>query len=87
MTDMFNQDVSIGDVVIFAGGNARYGGLKLMLGLVIGMTAKRIKILYGPAIADDKPFKTSNVTGKKLYVTLPNPVIGPQIQALKEAAK
>jgi|15BtaG_2_1085339.scaffolds.fasta_scaffold00211_17 hypothetical protein len=68
MTDMLGNQIAIGDLVLYPGGNARYGGLKMICGVVSKMTAKRVSLLGGPLVADGKPFKTTNKTGAKILV-------------------
>ena len=57
MNDMLGNPIAVGDVVLYPGGNARYGGLKMMVGIVIKMTAKRVTLTTGPLVPDGKPFK------------------------------
>ena len=45
MKDMLGQTISPGDFFLIPGGNVRYGGLVLEIGIVLSMTEKRIKTL------------------------------------------
>tara|TARA_B100000945_G_C20163181_1_gene494134 strand:- start:332 stop:616 length:285 start_codon:yes stop_codon:yes gene_type:complete len=45
MRDIINQIVSPGDFFLIPGGNARYGGLTIEVGVVLSMTEKRLKTL------------------------------------------
>ncbi len=63
---MIGNQISEGDVVLYPGGNARYGGLKLIAGLVLKKTPKRISLIAGPLDYDGKPFKTTAKTGVKV---------------------
>ena len=64
--DMLGNKISEGDIVIYPGGNARYGGLKLIVGLVVKRTPKRISLMAGSLAPDGKPFKTVAKTGVKV---------------------
>ena len=44
MLDMIGQEVQPGDYFLTPGGNARYGGLILEVGIVLSMTDKRLKV-------------------------------------------
>jgi hypothetical protein len=45
MKDMLGQDLNPGDMFLMPGGNARYGGLVLEIGIILSMTEKRLKSL------------------------------------------
>ncbi len=45
MEDMLGQTISTGDFFLIPGGNVRYGGLVLEVGIVLSMTEKRLKTL------------------------------------------
>ena len=66
MKDMIGQEINLNDLVVYPGGNARYGGLKLIVGLVTKLTEKRITLITGPMVYDGKPFKTTSKTGPKV---------------------
>lgn len=66
MNDMVGKEINENDIVLFPGGNARYGGLKMMVGLVTKITPKRIKLLTAPLVYDEKDFKFSNKTSVKV---------------------
>tara|TARA_R100001463_G_scaffold122566_4_gene179058 strand:- start:391 stop:663 length:273 start_codon:yes stop_codon:yes gene_type:complete len=68
MTDMLGAEINVGDVVIYPGGNARYGGLKLIVGVVSKMTPKRATIAYCNIDSDGSSVKTSSKTGAKVLV-------------------
>ena len=68
MNDMLGTTIQVGDVVLYPGGNARYGGLKMIVGVVVKMTPKRISLLGGPLIDDGKPLKTTSKTGAKVLL-------------------
>jgi len=85
LKDMLNADIAIGDVVLFPGGNARYGGLKMQVGLVVKLTPKRVGIATGALVSDGKKLKTSSKTGKTMLVcTDPKVLACEQVQALKQ---
>lgn len=61
---MINQDIAPGDFFIVPGGNVRFGGLVLEIGIVLSATDKRFKTLI---TRFDKPkVKPTNKTPKKL---------------------
>ncbi len=64
MKDMIGQDLTPGDYFIMPGGNARYGGLILEVGIIISMTEKRIKTLVTKF--DKVKTKPVNKTPKKV---------------------
>jgi hypothetical protein len=64
--DMLGNEISEGDIVLYPGGNARYGGLKLIVGLVIKKTPKRISLIAGSLTPDGKAFKSIAKTGAKV---------------------
>lgn len=45
MKDMLGQELSPGDYFLIPGGNVRYGGLVLEVGIILSMTEKRLKTL------------------------------------------
>tara|TARA_Y100000034_G_C6822199_1_gene370409 strand:- start:21 stop:323 length:303 start_codon:yes stop_codon:yes gene_type:complete len=45
MKDMLGRTIGPGDFFLIPGGNVRYGGLVLEIGIVLSMTEKRIKTL------------------------------------------
>lgn len=45
MKDMLGQELYPGDFFLIPGGNVRFGGLVLEVGVVLSMTEKRIKTL------------------------------------------
>lgn len=66
MLDMIGQEINLGDTVMYPGGNARYGGLKLIVGVVVKMTPKRISLLISNFPFDEKAIKATTKTGKKV---------------------
>ena len=72
MQDMNGKEIKIGDYVIFPGGNARYGGLKLIIGLVTKITPKRVTLLTAPLIYDEKPPKLTTKSGHKVLKCPPS---------------
>jgi len=68
MKDMIGQEVNLNDLVIYPGGNARYGGLKLIVGVVSKMTPKRATIAYCNIDSDGSSVKTASKTGAKILV-------------------
>ena len=70
MKDMIGQDIAPGDLFIIPGGNVRFGGLVLEVGIVLSATEKRFKTLI---TRFDKPkLKPTNKTPRKLLKVLPN---------------
>jgi hypothetical protein len=69
MNDMLGNRIQVGDIVLYPGGNARYGGLKMIVGLVLRMTDKRMTLRTGPLVPDGKDFKTTSKTGAKILLT------------------
>ena len=45
MKDMLGQELNPGDYFLIPGGNVRYGGLVLEIGIILSMTEKRLKTL------------------------------------------
>ena len=45
MKDMLGQEINAGDFFLIPGGNVRFGGLVLEIGVVVSMTEKRLKTL------------------------------------------
>jgi hypothetical protein len=67
---MINQDIAPGDLFIVPGGNVRFGGLVLEVGIVLSATEKRLKTLI---TRFDKPKpKPTNKTPSKLLKVLVN---------------
>lgn len=68
MKDQLGHDISVGDVVVYPGGNARYGGLNLMVGVVRKLTECRASLVAGPLASDGKAFKKVSKSGAKLLL-------------------
>ena len=84
MKDMLGTDIQVDDVVLFPGGNARYGGLNITVGVVKKMTAKRLSLITGNLVPDGKKYKATNKTGAKVLVcTDPQVLASDQVQALR----
>ena len=67
---MIGQDIAPGDLFIIPGGNVRFGGLVLEVGIVLSATEKRLKTLI---TRFDKPkLKPTNKTPRKLLKVLAN---------------
>ena len=45
MKDMLGQELKPGDFFLIPGGNVRYGGLVLEIGIILSMTEKRLKTM------------------------------------------
>ena len=45
MKDMLGQELKPGEFFLIPGGNVRYGGLVLEIGIILSMTEKRLKTL------------------------------------------
>ncbi len=45
MKDMIGQPLKPGDMFLMPGGNPRYGGLILEIGIILSMTEKRLKTI------------------------------------------
>ena len=45
MKDMIGQPLKPGDIFLMPGGNPRYGGLTLEIGIILAMTEKRLKTI------------------------------------------
>jgi hypothetical protein len=87
MNDMLDNPIEVGDVVLFPGGNARYGGLKMVVGIVVKMTAKRCTLLTSHIPDDGKANKTTNKTGVKvLLCNDPAVLSSSEVSALREEA-
>lgn len=68
MKDLLDRNISAGSIVMYADGNARYGGLFIRFGKVIELTDKTIK-LDTCVINDDKPkYKTVTKRTNKLFL-------------------
>ena len=84
MNDMLGTPITIGDVVLYPGGNARYGGLKLMVGVVKRLTPKRVSLVTGSLTPDGKVHTFTNKTGAKILVCKDPAVLNsPQVQAIR----
>jgi len=69
MQDMIGQEISPGDFFVMPGGNARYGGLVIEVGIVLSHGAKMMKTLI--TRFDKVKAKPTNKTSKKvLKITL-----------------
>jgi len=67
MKDMIGQDLKSGDYFLIPGGNARYGGLILEVGIIVFMPAPGKKMLKALTTRWDNPkLKTINKTPKKI---------------------
>ena len=66
MLDMIGKTITEGDSVMYVGGNARYGGLKFIVGVVTRMTPKRISLMTAPLIDDGKLPKIVAKTSHKV---------------------
>ena len=66
MKDNINQEINIGDYFIIPGGNIRYGGLVLELGIVLDKTEKRLKTLI--TRFDKVKLKPTTKSPKKIMV-------------------
>ena len=64
MKDMIEQEINPGDFFIMPGGNARYGGLVLEVGIVLSHGAKMMKTLI--TRFDKVKAKPTNKTSKKV---------------------
>lgn len=67
MKDMLGNTIEINSIVLYPDGSPRYGGLYFMLGVVLSMTDKRVKIITTRLDAD-KPISYKNKTPHKLLV-------------------
>ena len=86
MQDALGTYINVGDVVLFPGGNARYGGLKMMVGVVQKMTAKRVSLKVDTLPSEGKDAKTTAKTGAKIMVVKDPAVVNhPHVKALKGA--
>jgi hypothetical protein len=65
MKDMLGRTVSVGDLFLIPGGNVRYGGLVLEIGVVLSMTEKRIKTLI--TRFDKIKLKPTTKTSTKIF--------------------
>jgi|SaaInlStandDraft_6_1057023.scaffolds.fasta_scaffold48348_4 hypothetical protein len=70
MKDMLGASINPGDFFIIPGGNVRYGGLVLEVGIVLSMTEKRLKTLI--TRFDKIKAKPTNKTSKKVLKVSPN---------------
>lgn len=85
MNDMLGNPISVGDVVLFPGGNARFGGLKMVVGVVVRMTAKRCTLLISMLPGDGKAIKHTSKTGAKVLLCNDKAVLNsPEVKALRK---
>lgn len=66
MKDMLGQEISAGDIFLIPGGNVRYGGLVLEVGVILGKTEKRLKTLI--TRFDKIKCKPTNKSPQKIMV-------------------
>lgn len=69
--DMFGNPISIGDIFIIPDGNARYGGLKLYVGIIISQTEKTVSTEVFE-LPSGKPKGIKRKTPSKLLKIDPN---------------
>ena len=69
MRDMLERTISPGDFFLIPGGNVRYGGLVLEVGIVLATTEKRIKTLI--TRFDKIKLKPTTKTPTKVFKILP----------------
>ena len=62
---MLERPISPGDFFLIPGGNVRYGGLVLEIGIVLSMTEKRLKTLI--TRFDKIKLKPTTKTSKKVF--------------------
>lgn len=86
MLDSLGQQIFPGDIVLFADGNARYGGLYLRAGHVCSMTEKRVKLETARLDGPKAQVKTINKTPKKLTVCSDRRIVARLLELLKESA-
>ena len=83
MKDMLGQDITPGDIFTIAGGNARFGGLVIEVGIVLSTTQKMLKTYV--TRFDKVKLKPMNKTARKvLKVTNPSEIFrkNESVQAL-----
>jgi len=68
MKDSLGRTISIGDIFLIPGGNPRYGGLHLEIGIIEAITEKRIKTIVTKLAGDKHAFKKSSRTSTKILV-------------------
>ena len=74
MEDMIGQSLSVDDVVIWPDGNARYGGLKIRIGIIVRLTGGRAYVASAPLLFNAKSkVKHSHKTFPKILKILPTP--------------
>jgi hypothetical protein len=73
MRDMLERIISPGDFFLIPGGNVRYGGLVLEIGIVLSMTEKRIKTLI--TRFDKVKLKPTTKTSAKVFKINPAEII------------
>jgi hypothetical protein len=64
MLDMIQQEISPGDIFVIPGGNVRFGGLVLEVGIVLSNTEKMLKT-FTTRLDKVKP-KPTNKTPRKV---------------------
>jgi hypothetical protein len=64
MKDMLQQEIEPGDFFLIPGGNPRFGGLILEIGIVLNTTAKMLKTSVTPF--DKVKLRSTNKTSKKV---------------------
>ena len=85
MQDMLGEDISAGDLFLIPGGNARFGGLVIEVGIVLSTTQKMLKTYVSRL--DKIKCKPINKTPRKvLKVTNPSQNFL-QNQSVKELLK
>ena len=83
MQDQLGNTVQVGDTVLYPGGSARFGGLKLMVGVVVKMTPTRLSLLTCAITSDGSNVtQTAKTSAKVLRCEDPKIAACPAIQAL-----
>lgn len=73
MKDMLERTISPGDFFLIPGGNVRYGGLVLEIGIVLALTEKRMKTLI--TRFDKIKLKPTTKTSTKVFKINPAEII------------
>ena len=73
MKDMLERIISPGDFFLIPGGNVRYGGLVLEIGVILDMTEKRMKTLI--TRFDKIKLKPTTKTSTKVFKISPAEII------------
>lgn len=73
MKDMLERTIGPGDFFLIPGGNVRYGGLVLEIGIVLSMTEKRLKTLI--TRFDKVKLKPTTKTSTKVFKVSPAEII------------